>query len=66
MHVAIYIGGGRFIHSQGDVRTNSLDERDELFDSYNLSRLLFAVRILPYIDRMPQLQTTPHNPYYNF
>lgn len=66
VHVAIYIGGGRFIHSQGDVRTNSLDERDELFDSYNLSRLLFAVRILPYIDRMPQLQTTPHNPYYNF
>ena len=48
------------------MRTNSLDERDELFDSYNLSRLLFAVRILPYIDRMPQLQTTPHNPYYNF
>lgn len=66
VHVGIYIGGGRFIHSQGDVRTGSLDARDELFDSYNLSRLLFAARILPYIDMRPQLCTTPNNPYYRF
>ncbi len=66
VHVGIYIGGGRFIHSQGDVRTGSLDPADELFDSYNLSRLLFAARILPYIDLRPQLRTTPNNPYYRF
>lgn len=66
VHVGIYIGGGRFIHSQGDVRTGSLDPADELFDGYNLSRLLFAARILPYIDLRPQLCTTPNNPYYRF
>lgn len=66
VHVGIYLGGGRFIHSQGDVRTGSLDPHDELFDSYNLSRLLFAARILPYIDLRPQLRTTPNNPYYRF
>lgn len=66
VHVGIYIGGGRFIHSQGDVRTGSLDPQDELFDGYNLARLLFAARILPHIDRLPQLCTTPNNPYYRF
>lgn len=64
VHVAIYIGNKRFIHSQGDVRISSFDKDDELYDSYNLGRLLFAARVLPYIDKEPQLNTTATNPYY--
>lgn len=64
VHVGIYIGNKRFIHSQGDVRISSFDKDDELFDSYNLGRLLFAARVLPYIDKEPQLNTTATNPYY--
>lgn len=66
VHVAIYIGNKRFIHSQGDVRISSFDKDDELFDSYNLGRLLFAARVLPYINKQPALNTTITNPYYNF
>lgn len=64
VHVAIYIGQKRFIHSQGDVRISSFDKEDPLFDSYNLGRLLFAARVLPYIDKEPSLNTTATNPYY--
>lgn len=64
VHVAIYIGNKRFIHSQGDVRISSFDKDDPLFDSYNLGRLLFAARVLPYINKEPQLNTTATNPYY--
>lgn len=65
VHVAIYIGDKRFIHSQGDVHISSFDPGDNLFDEYNLNRLLFAVRILPYIGKEPALNTTAINPYYN-
>ena len=64
VHVAMYMGGKRFIHSQGSVRINSFDAEDELFDSYNLGRLLFAARVLPYIDKQPTLNTTATNPFY--
>ncbi|MBR4995130.1 MAG: C40 family peptidase [Alistipes sp.] len=64
VHVGIYIGNKRFIHSQGDVRISSFDKDDELFDSYNLGRLLFAARVLPYVNKEPQLNTTATNPYY--
>ncbi|MCC8187827.1 MAG: NlpC/P60 family protein [Bacteroides sp.] len=66
VHVAISLGGKKFIHSQGDVRINSFDPADEVYDEYNLNRLLFATRILPYIDKEdPALNTTETNPYYN-
>ncbi|MBR2169440.1 MAG: C40 family peptidase [Alistipes sp.] len=64
VHVAIYMGDKRFIHSQGSVRINSFDPEDELFDSYNLGRLLFAARVLPYIGKQPSLNTTATNPFY--
>ena len=41
VHVGMYIGNKRFIHSQGDVSVNSFSPDDELFDEYNLGRLLF-------------------------
>ena len=64
VHVGMYIGQGRFIHSQGDVRINSLLPEDELFDAYNLGRLLFAARILPYINMEKELNTTATNAFY--
>ena len=64
VHVGMYIGGKRFIHSQGDVHVSSFDPADELFDEYNLGRLLFATRVLPFINKEASLNTTDANPYY--
>lgn len=64
VHVAIYIGNKRFIHSQGDVHVSSFDPADPTFDEFNLNRLLFATRILPYIGRQPALSTTVSNDFY--
>lgn len=64
VHVGMYIGGKRFIHSQGDVHISSFDPLDELFDEYNLGRLLFAARVLPYINKKEGLNTTATNEYY--
>lgn len=64
VHVGMYIGGKRFIHSQGDVHISSFDRADELFDEYNLGRLLFAARVLPYINKEAGLNTTETNEYY--
>ncbi|MCD8184830.1 MAG: NlpC/P60 family protein [Bacteroides sp.] len=66
VHVGMYIGGKRFIHSQGDVHVSSFDPEDELFDEYNLGRLLFAARILPSINKEASLNTTATNPYYKW
>lgn len=64
VHVGMYIGNKRFIHSQGDVHVSSFDPNDELFDEYNLGRLLFATRILPYINKEKSLETTKENDFY--
>lgn len=66
VHVGMYIGNKRFIHSQGRVHISSFDSSDPLFDAYNLGRLLFAARILPYINKEASLNTTLTNPYYNW
>lgn len=66
VHVGIYIGGRRFIHSQGDVRISSFDPQDERFDAFNLERLLFATRVLPSINKEKGLNTTDKNPYYRW
>ena len=66
VHVGIYIGDRRFIHSQGDVRISSFDPQDERFDEYNLGRLLFAARVLPSINKEKGLNTTDENPYYQW
>lgn len=64
VHVALYAGNKRFIHSQGDVHVGSFDPADSLFDAYNLNRLLFATRVLPYIGKEPSLNTTATNEFY--
>jgi len=46
VHVAMWIGGGRFIHSSGRVQINSMDPADPLYDEYERGRYLRASRIL--------------------
>lgn len=64
VHVGMYIGDKRFIHSQGDVHISGFDPADELFDEYNLGRLLFATRIVPFINKEAAINTTDKNSYY--
>lgn len=64
VHVAFYLGDKRFIHSQGDVRINSFDPADALYDEFNLGRLLFATRILDRLGEIPEITTTQTNSYY--
>lgn len=64
IHVAISLGGKKFIHSQGDVHVSSFDPADPEYDEYNLNRLLYAVRVIPYINKEKELNTTDTNPYY--
>ena len=63
-HVGIYLGNGEFIHSAGIVKTGSFDPESPLYDAFNTGRLLYASRILPYIDQEEGLNTTLTNPYY--
>lgn len=65
VHVGIYIGNQKFIHSQGDVHVSSFHPGDKDFDEFNLGRLLYAVRILPFVNKQTPLNTTVTNPYYN-
>lgn len=64
VHVAFYLGNKKFIHSQGDVHISSFNPSDAEYDEYNLNRLLYAVRVLPYINKESALNTTQTNPYY--
>ncbi|MGP1436013.1 MAG: NlpC/P60 family protein [Phocaeicola sp.] len=64
-HVGIYIGNNRFIHSMGDVHLSSFDPNDMYYDSYNLNRLLYAVRFLHLINKDAAYTTTKTNSYYN-
>ena len=64
VHVGIYMGTKRYIHSQGDVHVSSFDPEDPLYDAFNRGRLLFATRVLPYINKVKEVNTTLTNPYY--
>lgn len=63
-HVGIYIGNKKFIHSLGFVHISSFNPDDEEYDEYDLNRLLWAERILPYINKEEGMMTTNHNTYY--
>lgn len=43
-HVAMSLGGTRFIHSLGDVHLGDLNPEDKFYDAANAERFLFAVR----------------------
>ncbi len=47
-HVALYLGGKRYIHSSGQVHIASLDQADELYNDYRYSTLRTARRVLPH------------------
>ncbi len=47
VHVAIYLGDRRFIHSSGRVRYASFDPASPEFDEYNLKRFVRARRVIP-------------------
>lgn len=64
-HVGIYIGSGRFIHSLGYVHESSFLPEDENYDAYDLKRLLWAQRVLPYINKEEGLTTTDRHPFYS-
>jgi len=63
IHVAIYIGNQKFIHSQGYVHISSFNPDDKDFDQYNLNRLLSAGRILGHIGTA-DISTLKSNPFY--
>lgn len=63
-HVGFYTGNGRFIHSLGRVREASFIPTDADYDAYNLGRLLWAQRILPFVNKQPNLMTTDKNSFY--
>lgn len=65
VHVAFYLGDKKFIHSQGDVHVSSFNPSDVEYDEYNLNRLLYAVRVLPYINKEKELNTTATNLFYH-
>ncbi|MDR1808911.1 MAG: C40 family peptidase [Prevotella sp.] len=45
-HVAIYLGGRKFIHANGCIKISSLDPSQPDYDAYNTSELLRATRII--------------------
>lgn len=63
-HVGFYLGNGRFIHSLGMVQEASFNETDADYDAYDLGRLLWAQRVLPSINKEPELFTTDKSPMY--
>jgi cell wall-associated NlpC family hydrolase len=46
VHVAMWIGNGRFMHASSMVQINSMDPAAPDFDEYNRNRFLFAKRLL--------------------
>lgn len=46
VHVAMWVGNGRFLHASSMVQINSMDPAAPDFDEYNRGRFLFAKRLL--------------------
>ena len=63
IHVAIYMGNKKFIHSQGYVHISSFNPEDKSFDQYNLNRLVGATRILGHVGSTG-ISTIKTNPFY--
>jgi cell wall-associated NlpC family hydrolase len=62
-HVAIYIGEGKYIHSAGIVRINSLIKDSEDFNEYRYNTFIRAKRIIGNYDSGENL--VKNNPFYN-
>lgn len=62
-HVAIYIGDGKYIHSSGIVRINSLIKDSEDFNEYRYNTFIRAKRIIGSYDSGENL--VKNNSFYN-
>ena len=63
-HVGMYIGKGRYVHSSGLVRINSLNPRDSDYLPANRKRLVSASRVLNSLNTEEVIQVKQH-PWYN-
>lgn len=61
-HVAIYIGGGEFIHSAGTVRINSILKKAPNYDDFQTRTVVAAKRYLGSHD--PKIQKVKDNSFY--
>lgn len=61
-HVAIYKGGGEYIHSSGRVQVNSLDSTRSNYSRYRRNSLVKAVRVLGSAD--PGIVPLNTHPWY--
>lgn len=50
IHVGMWIGQNKFIHSMGDVHISNMDPHAEDFDQYNYNRYLRTKRVLGQLD----------------
>jgi gamma-D-glutamyl-L-lysine dipeptidyl-peptidase len=62
-HVAISVGGKRFLHASGQVRYNSFDSKDPDFSEYRLKAFLRARRIIG-APESSGVRFLTHIPYY--
>ncbi|MFC2125689.1 NlpC/P60 family protein [Bacteroidota bacterium] len=53
VHVAMWIGNGKFIHASGDVNIRSMDPEDSLYDEYNYNRYIRSKRIINQDENAP-------------
>ncbi|MGV8135100.1 MAG: NlpC/P60 family protein [Mangrovibacterium sp.] len=63
-HVAMYIGNGKYIHSSGLVRINSLNAHDPDYSESHRKRLVSAGRIIHSLNTEEIIQVKAH-PWYN-
>jgi SH3-like domain-containing protein len=63
-HVGLYMGNGEFIHSSGMVHISSLLPASPVYDAWNTRRLLQARRMIPKIDKDPNIVSIRNHPYY--
>ncbi len=57
VHVGMWIGDGRFVHSSGRVMIGSVDPADPLYDDYNTRRYLRSRRMLGDVPGVHRLET---------
>ncbi len=62
-HVAMYIGGGRFIHSSGKVRISSMDPASPEYAGEYAPRFVRAVRIIGQVNGTT-IQRLEDNPFF--
>jgi len=46
VHVAMWIGDGKFIHASGDVNIRSMNSNDPSYDEYNYNRYIRSKRLI--------------------